>query len=39
MLALAAFIGKVDAQVVGIKTNLLYWASASPNLGVEKGLG
>ena len=39
MLATATFIGKSDAQVIGIKTNLLYWASASPNLGVEIGLG
>jgi hypothetical protein len=39
MLATATFIGKSDAQVIGIKTNLLHWATASPNLGVEIGLG
>ena len=39
LLGFTAFIGKIDAQVVGVKTNLLYWASASPNLGIEFGLG
>ena len=39
VLSLTAFIGKSNAQDVGIKTNLLYWASASPNLGLEIGLG
>ena len=39
LLGLSAFIGKTDAQEVGLKTNLLYLASASPNLGVEIGLG
>ena len=39
LLGLSAFIGKSDAQEVGLKTNLLYLASASPNLGVEIGLG
>ncbi len=38
-LAMSAFIGKVDAQSVGLKSNLLYSASLSPNLGVEIGLG
>ena len=39
LLGFTAFIGKIDAQVVGVKTNLLYWASASPNLGIEYRLG
>lgn len=39
VLSMTAIFGKVNAQEVGIKTNLLYWASASPNLGVEIGLG
>ena len=39
VLSLSALIGKTSAQEIGIKTNLLYWASASPNLGVEIGLG
>ena len=39
VLLLTALIGKSNAQNVGIKTNLLYWASASPNLGLEIGLG
>ncbi|MBQ4540780.1 MAG: DUF3575 domain-containing protein, partial [Alistipes sp.] len=39
MLATAAFFTKSDAQVVGIKTNFAHWATASPNLGVEIGLG
>lgn len=36
---MTAFIGQADAQKVGIKTNLVHWASASPNLGLEIGLG
>lgn len=39
MLSMTAFFGKVNAQEIGIKTNLAYWASASPNLGLEIGLG
>lgn len=27
------------AQVVAVKTNLLYWGTTTPNLGVEVGLG
>ena len=37
-LTLSAFIGKIDAQSIGLKSNLLYSASASPNLGIEIGL-
>ena len=39
MLALTAFSAKSNAQNVGLKTNLLYWATTSPNLGIEIGLG
>ena len=39
LLSLTAFIGQSDAQVVGLKSNLLYSATASPNLGVEIGMG
>ena len=39
MLATAAFLTKSNAQEVGIKTNFAHWATASPNLGVEIGLG
>ncbi len=38
-LALAAFTVKSNAQAVGIKTNLVHWATVSPNLGIEIGLG
>ena len=34
-LALAAGAGGVQAQRVAVKTNALYWLTASPNLGVE----
>lgn len=33
------FSGNVCAQGVGVKTNLLYWGTTSPNLGIEIGLG
>ena len=39
LLSLTAFIGQSDAQNVGLKSNILYSATASPNLGVEIGLG
>lgn len=39
VLALTAFSAKSNAQNVGLKTNLLYWATTSPNLGIEIGLG
>ena len=38
-LSLTAFITTTKAQDVGIKTNIAHWATASPNLGVEIGLG
>lgn len=28
-----------NAQTFGVKTNLLYWGTGSPNLGLEMGLG
>ena len=39
MLILTAFSVKINAQNVGLKTNLLYWATTSPNLGLEIGVG
>lgn len=31
--------GKTIAQNVALKTNALYWATTTPNIGVEAGLG
>ena len=31
--------GSVYAQKVAVKTNLLYWATSTPNIGFEFGLG
>ncbi len=39
VLALTAFSAKSNAQSIGLKTNLLYWATTSPNLGIEIGMG
>ncbi|MBQ2416151.1 MAG: DUF3575 domain-containing protein [Alistipes sp.] len=39
VLILTAFSVKINAQNVGLKTNLLYWATTSPNLGLEIGMG
>ena len=45
VLLLAGFIGlssltnKISAQQVGLKTNLLYDATTTPNLGLEMGIG
>lgn len=39
LLALVGFVGKADAQQVALKTNALYWATTTPNLGMEVGLG
>ncbi|MBO7189051.1 MAG: DUF3575 domain-containing protein [Alistipes sp.] len=38
-LAIVGFVGKADAQQVALKTNALYWATTTPNLGLEVGLG
>ncbi len=32
-------VGTVRAQDVAVKTNLLYWATTTPNAGLEIGLG
>lgn len=33
------FMGKANAQDFAVKTNLLYWATTTPNLQIEFGLG
>ena len=38
VLILFAGAGSVHAQKVGVKTNALYWATATPNLGFEFAL-
>lgn len=35
---LLASVGAIQAQEVGVKTNILYWGSATPNLGMEFAL-
>ncbi len=37
--ALFASFGSASAQKVAVKTNALYWATATPNLGFEFALG
>lgn len=37
-ICLTAFVGTAHAQKVGGKTNVLYWASATPNAGIEFAL-
>ena len=37
-ICLTAFAGTAQAQKVGAKTNVLYWASATPNVGIEFAL-
>ena len=39
LVAIVGFVGKADAQKVALKTNALYWATTTPNLGIELGLG
>ena len=39
LLLIFAFPGISDAQKVGLKTNALYWATTTPNLGFEVGMG
>ena len=36
---IVGFVSKADAQQVALKTNALYWATTTPNLGLEIGLG
>lgn len=35
MLFFVLSVGMVDAQQLGIKTNALYWATSTPNVGVD----
>lgn len=35
---LAAFVGTADAQKLVMKTNVPYWATATPNMGIEVAL-
>lgn len=35
----AMTVGNLTAQKVALKTNLLYWATTTPNIGMEVGLG
>lgn len=35
LLLLGLSTGKMSAQNVAVKTNALYWATTTPNLGVE----
>ena len=39
LLLVFAFPGISNAQKVGLKTNALYWATSTPNLGLEVGMG
>ncbi len=36
---LLAFAGTASAQKVAVKTNALYWATATPNIGMEFAMG
>ena len=35
---LLASVGTIRAQKVGVKTNALYWTTATPNIGMEFAL-
>lgn len=37
--AFLASFGSADAQKVSVKTNALYWATATPNIGMEFAMG
>ena len=39
VLAAAIFSQKSEAQDFALKTNVLYWAATTPNLGAEVALG
>lgn len=39
LLLVMAFPAAVNAQKVGLKTNALYWATTTPNLGFEVAMG
>ena len=38
-MVVVGFVGKADAQQFALKTNALYWATTTPNIGLEVGLG
>ena len=38
-LAICWCANALNAQDIALKTNLLYWSSTTPNLGMEFGLG
>ena len=39
LLLVMAFPAALNAQKVGLKTNALYWATTTPNIGFEVGMG
>lgn len=39
VIAFLASMGTASAQKFGVKTNTLYWATATPNIGLESALG
>ena len=39
LLLLVSTTGQLTAQKVGIKTNLAYWVTTTPNIGLEFALG
>ncbi len=39
LLGMSLYVYRADAQSVGIKTNVLYGATTTPNLGLEVVLG
>ena len=39
VIAFLASLGSVSAQEFGAKTNALYWATSTPNIGLEYALG
>lgn len=39
LVVVVGFVGKADAQQFALKTNALYWATTTPNIGLEVGLG
>ena len=39
VILLLAFAGTASAQKVAVKTNALYWATTTPNIGMEFSMG
>ena len=39
VILLLAFAGTASAQKVAVKTNALYWATTTPNIGIEFSMG